>query len=235
VASGLTRRELVRGAAGGAFALAMPPTLLRPLGSHGLLTSEQMTTLSAAVARIVPASGPGDWSAADVGAQDYIARLLSGVAYIFAGGPYRAQFANFQTLSRVKRIGWSAEVKRLQGVYRAGLAQLDSMAGGSFASLPGPAQDAILEDLDLSGSEFFGALYNHTMEGVYAHPVYRGGNNMDYRAWTSFGYQGDVHGVRFPHRVYANDPSVNVGSGDDPWNVFGGYAPDEMAKPGTGR
>ena len=31
-----------------------------------------------------------------------------------------------------------------------------------------------------------------------------------------------LHGVRFP----------NVGPKDAPWNVFGGYAPEEMAKPG---
>lgn len=222
MADGLTRRELVRGAAGGAFALALPPAFLRPVGSHGLLTNGESATLKAAVARIVPASGPGDWSAADVGADVYIANLLSGVGMIFAGGPYRGQFARFQTLSRVKRIGWSAEIARLRGVYRAGLAQLDSMAGGSFATAPAPVQDAVLQELDLSGSDFFGALYNHTMEGVYAHPVY--GGNMEYRAWKSFGYQGDVHGVRFP----------GIGPADAPWNVFGGYAPEEMAKPGTG-
>jgi hypothetical protein len=60
------------------------------------------------------------------------------------------------------------------------------------------------------------------MEGVYAHPVY--GGNMGYQAWKSFGYQGDVHGVRFP----------GIGPADAPWNVFGGYAPQEMVKPGTG-
>jgi hypothetical protein len=221
----LTRRELVRGAAGGAFALAVPPRLLGlgvPLGSHGLLTTSQTATLRAAVARIVPSSGAGDWSAADVGADRYIANLLAGIEMIFAGGPYRSDFAQFQTLSRVKRIGWTAEIVRLRGVYRDGLAQLDSMAGGSFASVPSPLQDAILEELDLSGSEFFGALYNHTMEGVYAHPVY--GGNMGYRAWKSFGYQGDVHGVRFP----------GIGPADAPWNVFGGYAPEEIVKPGTG-
>ena len=225
MANGLTRRELVRGAAGGAFALAVPPRLLglgAPLGSHGLLSSSPAATLKAAVARVVPASGPSDRSAADVGADRYIANLLSGIEMIFAGGPNRRDFSQFQTLSRVKRIGWEAEVARLRGVYRDGLAQLDSMAGGSFASLASPLQDAILEELDLSGSEFFGALYNHTMEGVYAHPVY--GGNMGYQAWKTYGYQGDVHGVRFP----------GIGPADAPWNKFGGYAPEEMVKPGTG-
>jgi hypothetical protein len=58
------------------------------------------------------------------------------------------------------------------------------------------------------------------LEGVYSHPVY--GGNAGYQAWQSFGYAGDVHGVRFPH----------IGPADAPWNVYGGYAPEEMAQPG---
>lgn len=189
---------------------------------RGALTSSQLATLRAAVARIVPASRPGDWSAADVGADSYILTLLSGAGRIYAGGPSRSRFSRFQRLSRVKRIGWSRETARLRALYVEGLAQLDSMAGGSFAAVPAVAQDAILTKLDDSGSEFFGALYNHTLEGVYAHPVY--GGNRDYQAWKAFGYAGDVHGVRFPR----------IGAPDAPWNVYGGYAPQEMAVPGKG-
>ena len=122
----------------------------------------------------------------------------------------------------MKRIGWSREVRHLRKAYRRGLADLDTRAGGDFASLPAPAQDAILTELDDRGSEFFGLLLHHTMEGVYAHPVY--GGNRDFRAWKEFSYQGDVHGVRFP----------GLGPKDAPWNEYGGYAPEEMAKPGKG-
>ena len=111
-------------------------------------------------------------------------------------------------------------MRRLRKLYVQGLAQLDRMAGGNFAALTGPAQDAILTTLDDGGSSFFGALYNHTLEGVYSHPDY--GGNRDYRAWNAFGYAGDVHGVRFPH----------IGPPDAPWNVYGGYAPAEMILPG---
>jgi gluconate 2-dehydrogenase gamma chain len=181
--------------------------------------SEQ-ETLRAAVARIIPAEGPGDWSAADAGADEYIAGLLAGVSHIYAGGPVRADFPSFQTLSRVKQIVRSAEVRRLRQVYSDGLAQLNALAGGDFAVAPPAVQDAILTELDDSGSDFFTALFNHTMEGVYAHPVY--GGNRNYQAWQAFGYAGDVHGVRFPH----------IGPADAPWNVYGGYAPQEMAEPG---
>ena len=221
----ITRRQALgqagQAGAAGAMAIAVPPGVLRHLAGRSAVSPSQHRTLRAAVARIVPASGPGDWSAADVGADQYILNLLAGAHRIYAGGPYRSRFARFQRLSRVKRIGWSREVRRLRKVYSQGLAQLDAMAGGDFAALPGPAQDAILTKLDYGGTAFFTALYNHTFEGVYSHPVY--GGNRAYRAWRSFGYAGDVHGVRFPH----------LGPADAPWNVYGGYAPQEMVKPGT--
>src|SRR5947209_2140571 len=224
----ITRREALKrgGRAGlaGALAVSLPPNLLglRSSGASAGLGPSQLKTLAAAVARIVPASGAGDWSAADVGADNYIVTLLAGGGRVYAGGPVRSRFARFQRLSRIKRIGWSKEVRRLRSVYTQGLAQLDSMAGGDFATAPAPVQDAILTELDNSGSDFFSALYNHTLEGVYSHPVY--GGNRDYRAWKSFAYAGDVHGVRFPH----------LGPRDAPWNVYGGYAPEEMAQPGKG-
>lgn len=184
------------------------------------MSSGQLRTLRAAVARIVPAQGPGDWSAADVGADNYIVALLSGTGGIYAGGPYRSRFSRFQTLSRVKRVGWTREIRRLRMLYADGLAELDRLAVGDFAGTLPELQDVILTLLDDTGSEFFTALYNHALEGVYSHPVY--GGNQNYRAWQAFGYAGDVHGVRFP----------NVGPADAPWNVYGGYAPEEMAQPG---
>src|SRR5258708_11408424 len=148
-----TRRQALRDAgrmgAAGALAFVLPPWLVKR-GTVTLAPSQQ-TTLRAAVARIVPASGPGDWSAADVSADNYILTLLSNRAHpaqIYAGGPYRSRFRRFQVLSRIKRIGWSREVRRLQGVYSDGLAQLDRLAGGNFATVPAPGQDAILTEHD---------------------------------------------------------------------------------------
>ncbi len=46
--------------------------------------------------------------------------------------------------------------------------------------------------------------------------------NRDYRAWKDLCYQGDVHGVRYP----------STGS-QGAWNVYGGYAPEEMISPGA--
>ena len=212
-----TRRELLRDSGAAMLVLALPASVF---AAAPVLSASELRTLKAAVARIIPAEHAGDWSAADVGADLYIQNLLAGPEQIFAGGPNRAEFAQFQKLSRIKRQGWVAEVERLRGVYRAGLKQLDARAGGNFAGAPAVLQDTILRTLDLGGSDFFAALYHHVMEGVYSHPVY--GGNRDYRAWQTFGYQGDVHGVRFP----------DIGPPDASWNVHGGYAPEEMRRPG---
>lgn len=215
----------------------------------GYLSDAQRRTLGAAVAQLVPASGPGDWSAADLGVVDYIDNLLSGFDYldaatgaIYPGGPDRnassvgAGFYTFQPLSRVKKIGWQQQVQTWQRQYAIGLAQLDTMAQGSFAGAPSAVQVAILESLDGSGSDFFGTLFDHTMEGTYAHPVY--GGNQGYKAWQSFGFAGDVHGVRHSQVDTSwsssapwlpTDPSTGQGA----WTIYGGYAPDEMIGPGT--
>jgi hypothetical protein len=215
----LTRRQALARAGVVGAALALAPQVIARAAS-GALSDSERRTLRAAVARIIPAGGPGDWSAADVGADNYILTLLSGVDRIYAGGPVRKFFGSFQQLSRVKLIGWTREVRRLRALYREGLRELDARAGGDFSNALPAVQDVILTTLDYAGSDFFAALYNHTMEGVYSHPVY--GGNLEYRAWNAFGYAGDVHGVRFP----------SIGPPDAPWNVYGGYAPEEMVQPG---
>ena len=198
----------------------------------GFLDTRQIATLEAAVAQIIPAEGPGDWSAADLGAACYIQYLLSGfddsplTGYVYTGGPYRlpggghgTSFASFQVLTRVKAIGWSRQVAAWRSSYSAGLADLDRRAGGDFAASPVALQIAILEALDYEGSTFFADLYNNTMEAVYSNPVY--GGNRAYESWKTFGYTGDVHGIRFP----------TTGT-RGPWDIYGGYSPEEMALPG---
>lgn len=201
-------------------------TALGPTGT-GFLRPQEVATLNAALARLIPSSGPGDWSAADLGVATYIDMILSAFTAagsappVFAGGPYRSDFPSFQSLSRVKALGWRAQVQQWQGLYRSGLAHLDRAAGGNFATALPEVQDAVLEELDLSGDAFFTALYDHTMEGVYSHPVY--GGNAGYKSWMSVGFAGDVHGVRFPSDRYSRGA----------WNVYGGYAPEEIIAVGS--
>ena len=211
----------------GLVAVQAPAWSLGGSGGPQFLGDHELDTLNAALARMIPSSGPGDWSAADLGVAAYIDNILSAsfgsgaVPKVFAGGPYRAQFSEFQTLSRVKAIGWQAQVSQWRGLYRSGLVRLDAAALGNFAGAPARVQDAILEALDTSGDPFFAVLYDHTMEGTYSHPVY--GGNAGYAAWRSVGFAGDVHGVRFPSALYSQGA----------WNVYGGYAPEEIVAVGS--
>lgn len=239
-----SRREFLRLGAASGLALVKPSSAVANLvaltprratergAPGGFLSASQSATLGAAVGRVVPSSGQGDWSAADLGVVEYIDGLLSGfdrdpvTGGIYPGGPYRLGskqgpgFYAFRPLSRVKAIGWRRQVKRWRSLYVEGLAGLDAAAGGDFATAPELEQDLILLDLDSGASPFFAALFDHTMEGTYSHPVY--GGNQDYRAWRWLGFAGDVHGVRFP----------TVGS-HGPWNVYGGYSPEEIIQPGS--
>lgn len=226
---GFTRRQFLKAAAAGTAATALPlPALISRVAS-GLpdtafaFTMDQRRTLDAALARIIPAESPTDWSAASVGAGDYIEKLLSGDNVMYAASLIAPE-PTYQDLSRVKDIGWTDEVKKLRALYQDGLIELDRRASGTtspppgaFADVPQDTQDRILRQLDHEGSQFFAALYDHTMEGVYSHPVYGGNKNRE--AWAAFGYEGDVHGRRFPEQP-------------GPWNEFGGYTPEEIAQPG---
>jgi gluconate 2-dehydrogenase gamma chain len=246
---GVSRREVLQGT--GALAAATlasacgsssPPGAALPAGPLPQLpvfafSDTQRTALAAATARLVPADGVGDWSATDAGAVEYIEQLLNafsapGNPKVFGGGPVRSGFARFHALPRVKVLSWQREVLRLRALYVAGLDELNRLARGPLSLLPGDfaaqatlAQDAILESQDLQATEFFGVLFEHTMEAVYAHPVY--GGNRGYVGWQSVGYQGDVHGVRFPG---GHDPAADA----EPWRKFGGYSADEIQQPGLG-
>jgi gluconate 2-dehydrogenase gamma chain len=216
----ITRRALLGAGARTGVAAGLAVRFGLRSRTAAALDPRERRTLRAALARMIPAGGDGDWSAADVGADRYIERLLSGRLDIYAGGPYRRDFPEFQAMAPVKRRGWRRRIRRLRRLYRDGLAELDRRAGGDFASAPAPVQDAVLASLDDERHPFFAPLYNHTMEGVYAHPVY--GGNRGSAAWRDLGYQGDVHGVRFP----------GIGPPDASWNRYGGYAPQEMVRPG---
>ncbi|MGH7821167.1 MAG: gluconate 2-dehydrogenase subunit 3 family protein, partial [Candidatus Binatia bacterium] len=146
-----------------------PGWLFRPRRALASTFVLDEVTLAAALRRMIPAGGAGDWDAVDAGALKYVKRLLSSdldTGGVYAGGPTRADFAPLRMPSAVKREGWKLEVERLRAVYAAGLADLNDRAGGDFPSLPAEVQDAILTSLDLEGgSEFFRVLYHHTMEG----------------------------------------------------------------------
>jgi hypothetical protein len=183
------------------------------------LTAAELDTLRALTARLLP--GPPDDvdpGALEAGAAEAIDLFLGAFTVdpplIHAGGPFSDRagaahddFADFVPLDRLAELGWrirlegslgrperefAGPVRGLQQVYREGLAHLDERAAPlTFATLPGPAQDLILQDqTDDVVQELLGAALANTIEAVYGAPEY--GGNRDLAGWTPINWPGDV-------------------------------------------
>ena len=89
----------------------------------------------------------------------------------------------------------------LQDFYRRGLAQLDDYCRLSydkpFRQLEPARQDEVIAALEEgkatsftwpAAQEFFSTLRNHTMEGMFADPIY--GGNKDFSGWRLVGFPG---------------------------------------------
>jgi gluconate 2-dehydrogenase gamma chain len=89
----------------------------------------------------------------------------------------------------------------MQEFYRHGLASLDaycrSMHKESFVHLTSEKQDEVISAMEAgnasgfewpSGKEFFSILRTHTMEGMFADPLY--GGNRDFAGWRLVGFPG---------------------------------------------
>ena len=138
---------------------------------HGAFFNyEESATVAALAERIMP-DAPGKPGASDAGALNYIDLALSG-AYA-----------------------------SLQDFYRRGLAQLDAHCQSayhkSFAELGAAQQDEVVAAMegDKAGGftwptarEFFNTVRTHTMEGMFADPVY--GGNKDFSGWLLVGFPG---------------------------------------------
>lgn len=88
-----------------------------------------------------------------------------------------------------------------QEFYRHGLAQLDAYCKatykGSFVDLTSAQQDAVITALEAgkatgfnwpTAQAFFNTIRTHTMEGMFADPVY--GGNKDFAGWRLVGFPG---------------------------------------------
>ena len=170
------------------------------------LTTDELRTLDAACARLIPPldDHPG---ASALGAADYIDGLLGAFTFepprIWAGGPFSgraggdASFEPFLPLSRVEELAWRTRIEGSQGIparefngpvvgwqqqYRDGIAAL----GTDFADQDGDEQDRRLD----ADPAFKHALYKHACEGCYGAPEY--GGNRDLAGWRAIQFAGDV-------------------------------------------
>jgi gluconate 2-dehydrogenase gamma chain len=131
---------------------------------------ENSAMVAAFVDRLMP-SAPGKPGARDAGVLNYIDLALAGA------------YAD------------------LQDFYRRGLAQLDAYCRKtykeSFVHLNALRQDEVISALEAgkatgftwpTAQEFFTTIRTHTMEGMFADPIY--GGNKDFAGWRLVGFPG---------------------------------------------
>ena len=183
--SGESRRDFLKGAAAGAGAAASTALVpearaqthdaaahAEPGGAgHGaFFNAEEAAAVTAFAERLMP-GGPGKPGATDAGVLNYIDLALAG-AY-----------------------------SDMQEYYRHGLAQLDAYCrkthNAAFARLSAAQQDQVITALEGGKAEgftwprdreFFNTLRTHTMEGMFADPIY--GGNKDFAGWRLVGFPG---------------------------------------------
>ena len=186
-----TRRSFLKRAAVGAGAVAgsglVPDVYSQTLEQHkddaattaphptsiqhgAFFNYEQASTVAAFTERLMPGA-PGKPGARDAGVLNYIDLALAGA------------YAD------------------LQDFYRRGLAQLDAFCHAthkqSFTQLDPARQDEVLTALEQGkatgftlprAQEFFNVVRTHTMEGMFADPIY--GGNRDFAGWRLVGFPG---------------------------------------------
>lgn len=139
-------------------------------GQYAFFNDNDALAVAALTERIMP-DAPGKPGAREAGVLNYIDLALA--------GPYEDQ----------------------RDFYRRGLAQLDGYCHAQykrgFAALQPAQQDDVVGALAAgkadgfawpSAQAFFRTLHTHTMEGMFADPVY--GGNRDFAGWRLIGFPG---------------------------------------------
>ncbi len=139
-------------------------------GHGAFLNDENSATIAAFTERLMPGA-PGKPGALDAGVLNYIDLALAG-AY-----------------------------EDLQDFYRRGLTALDAYCNkthkASFTRLTAAQQDEVITALETgkateftwpSAQAFFNTVRTHTIEGMFADPVY--GGNKDFAGWKLVGFPG---------------------------------------------
>jgi gluconate 2-dehydrogenase gamma chain len=195
------RRAFLKGAAAGAGVIAgtgLAPQALAKEKEHPQHAPHKTAAADAAESPAhMHAGGEGhgaffnDEDAATVAA--FTERLMPG-----APGMAGARDANVLNYIDLALAGAYAD---LQDFYRRGLAQLETFCQqshqASFVRLDAARQDAVIAALEEgktvgftwpTAQAFFNTLRTHTMEGMFADPVY--GGNKDFAGWRLVGFPG---------------------------------------------
>jgi gluconate 2-dehydrogenase gamma chain len=190
---GVARREFLSGAALGVGAVA--GAKLVPEASAQTHAQHAETTAPAPAHMHANGEGHGaffnDADAETVAA--FTERLMPG-----APGKPGARDAGVLNYIDLALAGAYAD---LQDLYRRGLAQLDAHCrksyGEPFVRLAAAQQDEVVGALEVgkagefdwpTAQAFFNTMRTHTMEGMFADPIY--GGNKDFAGWCLIGFPG---------------------------------------------
>lgn len=160
---------------------------------YAFFTPPESAFVEAAVSRLIPKDelGPG---ALEAGVSYFIDQQLSGVfgtgAKTYRQGPWGES---------IPEQGYQLPLSP-QELYRLGIALTNQHCtkkyGKTFDALAPQEQDDVLKGLDSGNVSlgevppkiFFGMLYDNTMEGFFADPIY--GGNRDKVGWKLVGFPG---------------------------------------------
>ncbi|HLJ98623.1 MAG TPA: gluconate 2-dehydrogenase subunit 3 family protein [Streptosporangiaceae bacterium] len=192
------RRAIVTALPVVAAALAgLPPEAAVAAAPRRFFTVHEAAVVTEATARIAP--GPADDpaetghpGAREANVTGYIDALLGSAPVIFAGGPWSDRHGGARDLMAapaepdpVAKIAWQRRLENWRGQYRAGVARLDKLTGGDFATASKARQDHALTQ----AGGFLALLFEHTIEGLYSVPEY--GGNRGLAGWRDISYPGD--------------------------------------------
>jgi hypothetical protein len=213
----LSRRDFLRGISLVPLAGLIPRAVWEraaaaAIDSVEFFTAHQGAVVREATARILP--GPledplelGHPGAREANVVRYVDVLLSALDHqperVFGGGPYGAAANQFVPLSTAQHAVWARRLADLKKAYRDGVALLDSMAGGDYATAPALQKDSILASA--GAASFLDILYTHTLEGTYSDPMY--GGNANRSGWTEIKFPGPSQ----PRGYTADEVSRNDG------------------------
>ena len=189
----VARREFLAGAALGAGVVA----------SAGLLPEASAQTHASPVAANAPASVHVHTNGDGHGAFFNDADAETVVAFterLMPGAPGKPGAGDAGVLNYID-LALAGAYADLQDFYRRGLAQLDAYCrktyGGLFARLAPAQQDEVIKALEENkageftwptAQAFFNTIRTHTMEGMFADPIY--GGNKDFAGWRLVGFPG---------------------------------------------
>jgi gluconate 2-dehydrogenase gamma chain len=135
--------------------------LLATRDAGGLLTSSELATLDAALARLIP-SDDGEPGAREAQVIRYVERALEGVHSDHVAA-YRQGLGDLDALALAR-------------------------FGAAFVALADEDQDAVLREAERVHAGFFELMRSHAIEGMFGDP--RWGGNAQLAGWRLLGYPG---------------------------------------------